>query len=146
MTSLFSFSLIAVVIIIFTIGYFINYADGQADLRIIDSWIEIAWEHLPYTFACQNEKCFPVYYLETTPYFFTQYCNPNQQACHVIRDGYYEDRIHTITYLKGHMFDKTMPGCNIWTHENLHAWGYNEGMIRDFFDCNGSKYKTLPKT
>jgi len=108
-------------------------------------------ELVPYTWAwTQSEGYFKVYWVEMDYDEFTRgWCMPNEVACgrtfetkHT--DGTYST-VHAIYYQKDLKFWKTNAGCTAWTHENLHHWGYNEEMIRDFFPCDRkSKYSSLP--
>jgi len=119
----------------------------------IPAWVDIlesAFAEIPdeepnYTWAwTEKEGYFKVYWLafeEEYEKYNEWKCKPNEVACGDTLEG----NVHVIYYRESTMFNETIPGCNVWTHENLHHWGYNEEMIRDFFPCDQpSKYKTLP--
>lgn len=117
------------------------------ELGYITIWYEEAFGDVApnYTWAwTENEGYFKVYWLafeEGYERYNEWPCKGEEVACGDIIDG-----VHVIAYREDTMFNETIPGCNVWTHENLHHWGYNEEMIRDFFPCDQpSKYKTLPK-
>jgi len=96
-------------------------------------------ESLNYTWACNSNECYKVFYI-LNDNIVDLLCMPNAIACHRIDT----DGNHFI-YYPNNPFTYTIPGCNIWTHEQLHAWGYNENMIWDFFECDKvSKYHKLP--
>lgn len=108
----------------------------------------------PYSWAwTESEGYFKIYWL---PYSFDEFmghCQPKALACtyeHTSRRGNTEPpvyvNVHTVHYLQGLTFVKTLPGCNLFTHESLHHWGYNENMLWDFFECGvKSKYNSLPR-
>ncbi len=51
---------------------------------------------------------------------------------------------------KGEEFRETPIGCNAYTHEMLHHWGYHEQSMAQFFNCGGPlpmfTNMTLPHT
>ncbi len=92
-----------------------------------------------YTWNDQGERIF--YFIGDQ--YVEQNCKPDEQGCH--HKHYSELRgVFHVIYVPDNPFTYTHAGCNIWTHEIIHAYGYNEGMIRDFFDCRGSQFDRLP--
>lgn len=110
--------------------------------------IDVYADSLDYAWAWNSEDgYYKVYYysFEKETLEMLKICQTNALGCHNI---YYDEigKFHMISLVKGHEFDYAIPGCNIYTHEMLHAWGYNEAMISDFFPCGITpKYHTLPR-
>lgn len=41
----------------------------------------------------------------------------------------------SIIFIKGYEFHPTRLGCNAWTHEVLHFWGYSHEDMEKYFWC-----------
>lgn len=64
-------------------------------------------------------------------------------GCHVQASPHYH--LIGLPIWDAYEYRDGFPGCNIYTHEVLHAWGYTHDMMAHFFTCGvESKYKTLP--
>lgn len=113
---------------------------------LIDVYAE-SFDETPYAWAwTQSNGYFKVYYHVNTAELVK--FNPEQgmgcptmyEGCHFIMDG-----VH-IVHIPYDAFRFAPAGCNPYTHEMLHAWGYNEAMISDFFPCGfTTKYQSLPR-
>jgi len=99
----------------------------------------------------EREGTFKVYYLIGDELFkmpegYETGCPRELTGCHFVEHG-----VHYV-HLRDNAFDWIPAGCSPYDHEMLHAWGYNEEMISDFFSCypkdhplyTESKYTTLP--
>lgn len=123
MTSLLSFSLLIIAIVIFSIGIIKAYSDNEPDY---------AWAHTP------EKGYFKVYYILNDHIPNQGTCKDGYFGCHWIVDGV------NLVHIPENPWRYHHSGCNIYTHEMLHAWGYNDRMIMDFFDCRGSQFNSLP--
>jgi hypothetical protein len=103
----------------------------------------IPTEDLPYTYAWKESTgYYKVYIIEVANVeTLKDLClHPKWEACHR-----YIDNTHYVIFVTDKMYDYTPGGCNVYTHEMLHAWGYTEQMLHQFFHCeNPSKWKELP--
>jgi hypothetical protein len=64
-------------------------------------------------------------------------CKPNEIGC---------TYNNFVVLPEGEEFQPVLPGCNLYTHEVLHLWGFTEQMLHHFFTCGEkSKYTSLPE-
>ncbi len=104
------FCCIAILIIVFTIGYFKEYANGQPEM------IWVGGE--------KGLRQIPVYYVDTVV------CG-HKESPHI--KGCYKSLEDIIIFKKNYDSDTwAMPGCTIWMHEVLHAWGYDHVEMHKF--------------
>ncbi len=83
----------------------------------------------------ETEGYYKVYYYSVNDYSETDRCMEDWQGCEI--KWYMNDRIiHEVILLEDREFMDTEAGCNTYTHEMLHAWGFQEQTIRQFFSCN----------
>ena len=126
-------------------------------LVLIDVFGAIPYNEPTFTWGWNaDEGYFKIYWSEFTYSELSAHCFPDEIACAKTWYSDYAKPVHVIFYsvapaYAGYddpyswKYNEAHSGCNTWTHENLHHWGYNEAMISDFFQCNvKSKYLTLP--
>ncbi len=103
------------------------------------------------TTACSGITCYPVYIQSFERQEMIDYCQLGDMilGCHKIIYSMDKPPVHTIALEIDHEFDYTPLGCTVYQHEILHAWGYNEVMIGQFFPCGQTSIfvnQTLPHT
>ena len=124
-----------VVLIVFAIGLY-NEAFG-----------EFEFEEFAFTYACPNGECYKVYYQSMERQDMIDYCQLGDKILGCHKTIYFFDKppVETIALEKGHEFDKTNAGCTIFDHELLHAWGFHEAMILQFFPCGSQPlFNSIP--
>jgi len=129
-----SILLLAIFTIIFVTGIF----------QEVFGW---EFEEHAFTYACPNGECYKVYYASMERQEMIDYCQLGNdiQGCHKEIGFVDKPSVHTIALEKGHEFDYTDLGCTIFDHEMLHAWGFHEQMILQFFPCDGEPlFNSLP--
>lgn len=130
------------VILVFIVMSDYAFASVGTDVSSIQRGIAYAWN--------SADGYYPVYYsiVDDNPWSWDRPqtklwpCNDGETGCHIVRNGY-----HYVYVIKsdGFTYQYNLPGCNVYTHEMLHAWKYPEQMIAQFFTCGVEpKYKTLP--
>jgi hypothetical protein len=134
--------LLAIFTIIFVVGIF----------QTVYGW---EFEEGAYTYACQGSDlhytCFRVYYASMERQEMIDYCELGNEilGCHKIIYSMDLFPVHTVALEKGKEFATTLAGCTVFEHELLHAWGYHEQMISQFFPCDRTSIfvnATLPHT
>jgi len=127
-----------IVFLIFIVMFDYAFASVGTDVSSIQRGIAYAWN--------SADGYYPVFYsiVDRTPARESTLwpCNDGEVGCHIVRNGY-----HYVYVMGYEAFDYryNLPGCNVYTHEMLHAWKYTEQMIGQFFTCGVEpKYKTLP--
>lgn len=91
---------------------------------------------------------YKVYYAETSKDYIEILCSSltSPQGCHtIIPVDDMEYHVVAVPLKGGYEYHKGLPGCNIYTHEMIHAWGYDESMMPHFWVCGEeSLYLELP--
>jgi len=108
--------------------------------------------HSPDQYAWAGTKdtgYYKVYYAETDTDTIESLCSTfeSPQGCHAIIPavGHQQYHLVAIPFKGGYDYYEGLVGCNIYTHETLHAWGYKETMLHHFFTCGKpSQYTELP--